>query len=106
VYGHKGTIDTDYYTHVWIDGMPEAVYKGGEWKHGEIYTTGTVVNVKEFHDQITQGNYENITVAPSVRSNLACVLARTAAYENRPVTWEEIMTKKERMEPDLKGLKA
>lgn len=105
VYGSKGTIDTDYYTHVRIDGMPEAVYKGGTWKHGEIYTTGTVVNVKEFHEQITRGNYENRTVPESVRSNLTCVLARTAAYENRPVTWEEIMTKKERLEPDLKGLK-
>jgi len=28
VYGTKATIDTDYYTHVWIDGMPENVYKG------------------------------------------------------------------------------
>lgn len=106
VYGSKGTIDTDYYTHVWIDGMPDAVYKGGKWEHGELYTSGTVVNVKEFHEQITQGKCDNPTVAPSVRSNLTCVLARTAAYENREVTWQEMMSKKERWEADLSGLKA
>jgi predicted dehydrogenase len=106
VYGSMATIDTDYYTHVWIDGMPENVYKGGSWKHGELYTSGTVVNIKEFHEQITTGKFDNPTVPEAVRSNLTCVLARTAAYENRPVTWEEIMTKKERLQPDLSGLKA
>ncbi|MBI4580667.1 MAG: Gfo/Idh/MocA family oxidoreductase [Planctomycetes bacterium] len=105
IYGSKGTIDTDYYTHVKIDGMPEAVYKGGEWAHGALYKDGTVVNIKEFHEAVTKGDCTNPTVAPSVRSNLTCVLGRTAAYENRMVTWDEMMAKKERMEPDLKGLK-
>jgi predicted dehydrogenase len=106
IYGSKGTIDTDYYTHVWIDGMPECRYAGGKWEHGALYTTGTEVNVREFAEAILKGDCSNPTVAPSVRSNLTCVLGRTAGYEKRPVTWEEIMTRKERMEPDLKGLKA
>ena len=52
IYGSKGTIDTDYYTHVWIDGMPECVYKGGKWEHGALYTDGTIVNIKEFHEAV------------------------------------------------------
>ena len=108
VYGSKGTFDSDYYTHVKIDGMPEIAYKGGEWPavgENALYTAGTVVNIKEFHEAITKGNYENATVAPSVRSNLTCVLGRTAAYEKREVTWAELLAKKEMWTPDLKGLK-
>lgn len=105
VYGSKGTFDSDYYTHVKIDGMPEIAYKGGEWKHGSLYTEGTVVNIDEFHQAITKGDFSNPTVAPSVRSNLTCVLGRTAGYEKREVTWAEIIDKKEVLTPDLKGLK-
>ncbi len=106
VYGSKGTIDTDYYTHVWIDGMPECRYEGGKWKHGALYEDGTVVNIKEFHEAVTKGDCSNPTVAPSVRSNLTCVLARTAAYRKREYSWDEMMKEQERWEPDLKGLKA
>lgn len=105
IYGSKGTIDTDYYTHVWIDGMPECRYEGGKWKHGALYDDGTIVNIKEFHEFVTKGDCSNKTVAPSVRSNLTCVLARTAAYKGEPVTWNEMMQANERLEPDLKGLK-
>ena len=48
----------------------------------------------------------NLTVPASVRSNLTTVLGRTAAYKNGVVTWEEMMRKKEKFMPDLKGLKA
>ncbi|MBP7937331.1 MAG: Gfo/Idh/MocA family oxidoreductase [Phycisphaerae bacterium] len=106
VYGSKGTIDTDYYTHVNIDGMPECVYKGGSWKHGELYTTGAEVNIKEFHEAITKGDVSNPTVAPSVRSNLTAVLGRLAGYRGGMVAWDEMIKASERLEPDLKGLKA
>jgi len=106
IYGSKGTIDSDYYTHVSIDGVKEAVYEGGKWKHGSLYTDGTVVNIKEFHEFITKGNHENATVPQSVRSNLTAVLGRTAGYRGVPVTWDEMMREEERLEPDLAGLKA
>jgi hypothetical protein len=41
-----------------------------------------------------------------VRSNLTTILGRTAAYKNGMVTWEEMMRKREKFMPDLKGLKA
>jgi len=106
IYGSKGTIDTDYYTHARIDGLKEPIYEGGKWKHGALYTDGTVVNIKEFHESITRGNYENATVPQSVRSNLTAVLGRTAGYRGVPVTWDEMMKENERLEPDLTGLEA
>jgi hypothetical protein len=33
------------------------------------------------------------------------ILGRTAAYENRVVTWDEIVKSDERLLPDLTGLK-
>lgn len=106
VYGSKGTIDTDYYTHVNIDGMPECVYRGGKWEHGALYTTGTEVNIREFHEAIVKGEVSNPTVAPSVRSNLTAVLGRTAGYKGAMVTWDEMIKAGEKLEPDLSGLKA
>ncbi len=110
IYGQKGTIDTDYYTHVRIDGWPNVEYKGEDWRDPKsnegIYTSGTVTNIKEFHEAVTKGDASNPTVAPSVRSNLTCVLGRTAAYTGQPVTWSEMMKANEKLEPDLRGLKA
>lgn len=106
IYGSKGTIDTDYYTHVHIDGMPECRYEGGKWKHGALYEEGTVVNIREFHEAVTKGDCSNPTVAPSVRSNLTCVLGRTAAYKGGEVTWKEMLEAGEKYEPDLTGLKS
>jgi len=45
-------------------------------------------------------------VAPSVRSNLVTILGRTAAYESRLVYRDELIKSEERLEADLKGLKA
>lgn len=106
IYGSKATIDTDYYSHAKINGPKDAAYEGGSWKHAALYTSGTEVNIKEFHEAITKGDCSNPTVAPSVRSNLTCILGRTAAYTNQMVTWDEMMKKNERWEPDLSGLKA
>lgn len=54
---------------------------------------------------MTQANYSNETVAPSVRSNLTAVLGRLAGYRGGEVTWKEMIQKGEKLEPNLKGLK-
>ncbi|MGD0783636.1 MAG: hypothetical protein ABSA30_12325 [Candidatus Aminicenantales bacterium] len=41
----------------------------------------------------------------AVRSNLVTLLGRKAAYENRPVSWEELLRDGERLSPMLTGLK-
>ena len=102
VCGSRGVVDTDYFTHVWIKGFKP--YKGGTFNN--LYDSGAVNNIKSFCKFITEGHYANETVAPSVRSNLTCVLGRTAGYQHGEVTWADMMKKNERLEPDFRGLEA
>ena len=102
MFGSKGVLETEYGGQVIIRG--ENFYRGG--RSPGIYQEGAVTNIATFHKSITEGNYENPTVAPSVRSNLITILGRTAAYEGRKVTWKEIIKSKEKLDANLKGLKA
>lgn len=102
VFGADGVIDTDYFGNVSIAGNKP--YEGGST--GEMYTTGTVVNINEFYQCVSDGQYANETVPQSVRSNLTAVMARTAGYKQGEVTWDKLIKSTERLEPNLKGLKA
>ncbi len=102
MFGSKGILETEYGGQVIIRG--ENFYRGG--RSPGIYQEGAVTNIATFHKSITDGNYDNPTVAPSVRSNLITILGRTAAYEKRKVTWNEIINSKEKLDANLKGLKA
>ncbi len=102
IYGSKGVADTDYFSHVWIRG--QKAYPGGTLAN--LYSTGAENNIKDFHRFITEGHYENETVAPSVRSNLTAILGRTAGYWNREVSWNEMMQVNARLEFNQEGLKA
>ena len=75
-------------------------------KMGNLYTEGAETNIATFHDNILKGECGNPTVAPSVRSNLTTILGRMAAYKNSVATWDEMMRRKEKFTPELKGLKA
>jgi len=101
MFGSKGVLEAQYGGQVLIRG--ENFYRGG--KTNQIYRQGAVNNIATFYKNITEGHFENLTVAPSVRSNLITILGRTAAYENREVSWGEILKSEERLEPNLKGLK-
>jgi predicted dehydrogenase len=100
-FGAQGVIDTDYFGDVWIKG--EKPYEGGST--GALYTDGTVTNINEFYQCVTAGQYANDTVPQSVRSNLIAVMARMAGYRHGEVTWAELMSSTERLEPNLKGLR-
>lgn len=102
VFGAEGVIDTDYFGSVWIKGNEP--YKGGST--GNLYTTGAQTNIREFHKFVTEGRYDNPTVAPSVRSNLTAVLGREAAYRGGEVTLEALLKEGRKLEPDLRGLKS
>jgi len=102
MFGSKGVLETEYGGNVMIRG--ETSYRGG--KTPQIYYEGAAQNVKTFYENIVGKKFDNPTVAPSVASNRITILGRTAAYENRQVSWEEILHSESRMEPDLKGLKA
>jgi myo-inositol 2-dehydrogenase/D-chiro-inositol 1-dehydrogenase len=101
VYGSDGYIDTDYYSDVMVRG--KQFYRG---RNNNLYTTGTQVNIQEFHQAIVEGKTDNPTVAPSVRSNLTAVLGRDAAYRGGELTLETLIKEGRKLEPDLKGLKA
>ena len=102
VYGLKGAADTHYFGNVTVKAQEFHL----DGKMGNLYTEGAETNIATFHDSVTKGECGNPTVAPSVRSNLTTILGRTAAYKNNVVTWEEMMRRKEKFTPDLKGLKA
>jgi len=102
MFGSRGVLETRYGGEVIIRG--QEAYSGG--KSPGIYTEGAVGNIAAFHENIFKGNFDNPTVAPSVRSNLMTVLGRTAAYEGRKVTWPEIVKSNKKLEADLEGLKA
>lgn len=101
-FGLKGTLDTHYFGNVTLKTTDEAASNNV----GNLYTDGVVANIATFYDNITRGNCDNPTVAPSVRSNLTTILGRTAAYKNGMVTWKEMMRSKRKLEADLRGLKA
>ncbi len=100
-YGTEGYIDTDYFGSVWIRGNEP--YKGGST--GNLYTEGAQVNIQEFHQAVTQRQYANPTVAPSVRANLTAVLGREAGYRRDEVTLAELVRENRRLEFDLGGLR-
>jgi predicted dehydrogenase len=102
MFGKQGILETEYGGQVLIRG--ERFYRGG--KSPGIYKDGAVANIKEFYDNVTGGKFDNVTVEPSVRSNLVTILGRTAAYEKREVTWAELLARKERLDAGLGDLKA
>jgi predicted dehydrogenase len=101
-FGSDGIFDADYYTGVMMRGKEDGVRSSV----GDLYRDGTVVNINEFHDDILKGNYSNPTVAPSVRSNLTAILGREAAYKGAEMTWNELLKQNQKLQPNLKGLKA
>ncbi len=101
MYGAEGIIDTHYFGEVYIRGR--APYEGG--KVDNLYANGAMRNIATFAECIKQGQYSNATVAPSVRSNLATILGRAAAYRHGEVTWEEMIEIAEQIDPKLSGLK-
>lgn len=100
MYGSEGTIETNYFGSVSIRG--NVPYKGGELVN--LYKEGAQSNIADFYENIINSKYANTTVAPSVRSNLATILGRMAAYQHGEMTWDAMLKAGEKMEPDLKGL--
>lgn len=103
IYGENGTFDSDYFGHVSIQSPNKALARV-DFK--DLYTSGTVVNIKEFHDAVTKGDYSNPTVAPSVRSNLTAIMGREAAYNKQTITWTDLLKCTDRLEVDLNGLES
>lgn len=100
-FGETGVLEAEYGGAVLIRG--DNFYRGG--KSPGIYEAGARANIATFYASITEGNYTNPTVAPSVQSNLITILGRTAAYSGGLVTWDKLLAANEKLEADLTGLK-
>jgi myo-inositol 2-dehydrogenase / D-chiro-inositol 1-dehydrogenase len=101
-FGADGFIDVDYFGRVVLKGREAATNASVD----DLYTSGTVVNINEFHEAILQGDCSNRTVAPSVRSNLTAVLGREAAYRKTELTLAELVREGRKLEPNLETLKS
>jgi myo-inositol 2-dehydrogenase / D-chiro-inositol 1-dehydrogenase len=99
-FGADGFIDVDYFGRVLLRGPDTAVNASVD----DLYTSGTVVNINEFHEAISKGDYSNQTVEPSVRSNLTAILGREAAYRKQELTLDGLLKEGKKLEPNLQGL--
>jgi len=102
LFGSAGVVDTDYYGQVEIVG--EHPYAGAKMK--DLYTEGAVANIKDFAKQIETRTFDNVTVPPSVRSNLTAILGRECAYQKKPMTWNDMMKAAREIPFSKEGLKA
>ncbi len=97
VFGANGTVDSHYGGDVKITG--DKPFKGGPT--GNMFTGGTITNIKDFTESIHTGKYLN-NAKQSADSNLTTILGRMAAHENRTVTWDEMIKANKRMVVNLK----
>jgi predicted dehydrogenase len=96
-FGLKGAVDAHYGGLVRITG--DNAWSGTE--KDDTFKQGTINNVKAFIQSIRDGQPLN-NAAQAVESNLTAILGRTAAYQGRMVTWDEMMKTNEKFEASLK----
>ena len=100
MFGTNGVLETEYGGQVLLRG--KHFYNGG--KTPTSTSAARSVTLRRSTTP-SRGDYANATVGDSVRSNLVTILGRTAAYEGRVVTWDELMNSEARLVADLNGLK-
>lgn len=99
-FGILGSADTHYGGLVRIAGSrPDQAWTGAE--KDDTFKGGCVTNVVNFIESVRDGKPINNT-AVAVESNLTGILGRMAAYQQRTVTWDEMMASTERWDADLK----
>ncbi|HWQ56511.1 MAG TPA: Gfo/Idh/MocA family oxidoreductase [Bryobacteraceae bacterium] len=97
IYGTGGTLDSHYGGYIRITG--DKPWPGTE--KDDTFVGGAVTNVKSFTDSIRTGQYVN-NIPESIESNLTAILGRMAAYQQKTVTWDEMMRSNEKLEANLK----
>jgi myo-inositol 2-dehydrogenase / D-chiro-inositol 1-dehydrogenase len=96
VFGIQGAADTHYGGLVRITG--DNAWQGAE--KDDTFRQGAINNVKAFIDSIQTGKLLN-NAEQAVESNMTAILGRTAAYQNRTITWEELQRSEEKFEATL-----
>jgi len=93
-FGILGAADTHYGGRVEILGQNK--WLGTE--KDDTFRSGAINNVKTFIQSIRDGKPVN-NVETAVESNLTAILGRMAAYQERMVTWDEMLRSTERLVP-------
>ncbi len=106
LWGEKGGLFANYKGEVYIKG--EKPFSGdrfmGEKIRG-IYNIGILNNWGTFYKNITEGDYRQVTVKPSVDSHYLALLGREAAYaQGATVTWDEMVQSRKTMDFDTSEL--
>jgi len=97
IYGTLGTVDSHYGGLVNIRAKTGG-YRGGQT--GGIYKEGAQANIKMFAEAVLTGKALN-NARESADSTLTSILGRIAAYENRVVTWDEMIKANARLDAKL-----
>lgn len=102
-FGRGAHLETNYHGVTEIRGQDEARYEGGD--SGNLYGDGAERNIAEFHRAITEGDFSNPTLEPSVNSNFAVILGREAARRGEALTWDDVLADDTVLEVDTTGLR-
>ena len=97
LYGSQGTVDSHYGGEVKIRGKKSG-WRGGDTK--DIYKQGAVNNIRDFCASIVSGDYLD-NAEDAADSAMTSILGRIAAYENRVVTWDEMIQANAALDPKL-----
>jgi predicted dehydrogenase len=110
-FGTKGVSQSPYTgpLGIWGDEPWQAAGSGQESADAKFSASGKFTSNLEFADpekkkafveSITTGKFHN-QAAKGAESALSCIMARTAAYTGREVTWEETLKSKEVFDPKI-----
>jgi len=101
LYGQAANALVNYWGKAFVRGGPQH-YPGGPVEN--LYEAGAVRNIAAFHQNVTQGRFENETVRRAVDGVLTCILGREAAARRTRLSMDELLKENRRLEVDLKGL--
>lgn len=95
IFGTKGCADTPY------DGYPQITGDNAWRSDSDSPLDGTVAyKVQALEESIRNGKYLNET-AQGAESTLTSILGRMAAYDEKEVTWDEMMASNQKYEANL-----
>ena len=113
LFWHKGTSQSPYAgpLGIWGDDpwqSPASIAKESADSKGFSATGNFSSNLeladsekkKAFVESVTSGNFHN-QAAKGAESALSCMMARSAAYTGREVTWDELMKSTEVWDPKI-----
>jgi predicted dehydrogenase len=100
--GQTGYAQIGYGGKVFVKG-PDNAYNGEVMNP---YEAGAVRNIATFYQDVTNGHFTNPTLRRSVDGALTTILGREAGRRRARVTLAELLKENQRLEADLRGLKA